>query len=142
VNVLIVCTGNTCRSPMAGGLLTRIAKARGMPLSVRTAGLAAHDGECVAPQALEVMREVDIDISHEHAKSVTEADLAWADIVVGLDQRHLGYLADEYPTVASKLRWIGNDVKDPYLGSLAVYRATRDELERLFGEAVARLFSK
>jgi len=63
MNLLVVCFGNTCRSPMAGGLARKIAAAKGTSLEVRTAGVAAHNHRPVAQLAVEAMREVDIDIS-------------------------------------------------------------------------------
>jgi len=137
MNVLIVCAGNTCRSPMAAGVLIKVARELGITVSVRTAGLAHDPNTPVAAQAVEVMREIGIDISHDYSKPVTDADLQWADIVVGLQRSHLDHLAEEHPSVVGKLRYLGHDVEDPYLGSLEIYRATRDELDSAF-RAVAK----
>lgn len=131
MNVLIVCAGNTCRSPIASGLLLRVAGELGIQVSVRTAGLAPHPNRPVASHAVEVMREIGIDISHEYSKPVTDADLEWADIVVCLQKSHLAHLAEENRQLVGKLRYLGRDIGDPYLGALEVYRATRDEIDGL-----------
>jgi len=122
---------------MAAGVLRNVAQELDIPVSVKTAGLAHHPNAPVAAEAVKVMREIGVDISDDYSKPVTDADLQWADIVIGLQQSHLGYLAEEYPSVVGKLRYIGHDVKDPYLGALEIYRATRDELDSAF-RAVAK----
>ncbi len=83
MKILIVCSGNTCRSPMAGALLRMIANSRGLIVNVRTAGLKTHhDGGRVAEKAVMVMKELEIDISGERPKPVTKAELDWADLIV------------------------------------------------------------
>jgi protein-tyrosine-phosphatase len=81
------------------------------------------------------MREVGIDISAEYSKPLTNADLGWADIVVALKKSHLAHLAEDYPSLASKFRYLGRDIRDPYRGSLQRYRATRDDIDNLFRTA-------
>ncbi len=78
MRVLILCTGNTCRSPMAGGLLRRIASGAGIKVEVRTAGLTPHANTRVAENAITVMREIGIDISDEYSRGVTPEDLGSA----------------------------------------------------------------
>lgn len=117
---------------MAAGVLLKLAGELGIQISVRTAGLAHHPNTPVAPHAVEAMREIGIDISHEYSKPITEADLQWADVVVGLQKSHLAHLAEDHPSLAGKFRYLGHDIRDPYRGSLEVYRAKRDELDRLF----------
>jgi protein-tyrosine phosphatase len=117
---------------MAAGLLSRLARELGISVSVRTGGLAYHQNLPVAPKAIEVMRQIGVDISHDYSKPVTEADLQWADIVVGLMQCHLEHLAEDYPWAVDKLRYLGHDIDDPYNGTLDVYRAKRDDLDIAF----------
>ena len=63
--VLVVCTGNTCRSPMAEGWLNHKLADKGW--IAESAGVAAWGGGCASPEAIEVMREIGIDIAPEHA---------------------------------------------------------------------------
>src|SRR5262249_54646537 len=109
---------------MAAGVLLKLARELGIKVSLRTAGLAHHPNSRVAVQAVEVMREIGIDISHEYSKPLQDADLKWADIVIGLQKDHLGYLSEDYPSLARKFRYLGRDIEDPYLRSLQIYRAT------------------
>ena len=141
MKILIVCTGNTCRSPMAGGLLRRIAGEQGLPLEVRTAGLACHPNGRVAEKAVAVMQESGIDISDEYSKPVTPDALAWADFVVTVQRSHVMYLLEEYPEAKPKVCVLASDVPDPYHGSLADYRKARDQLAVLLSRFVLSLRS-
>ena len=139
MNILLVCLGNTCRSPMAGGLLRRIASERDLPLEVRTAGLASHPNARVAEKAVAVMEESGIDISDEYSKPVTAETLAWADIVVTVQRDHAADLLEAYPEAKRKVCFLEHDVPDPYNGSLADYRKARDQLEVLLARFVLSL---
>jgi protein-tyrosine-phosphatase len=141
MNILIVCLGNTCRSPMAAGLLSRLARELGIPVSVRTGGLKHDPNSPLKREAIEVMLEIGVDIRKDYSKPVTEADLQWADAVVCLDRRHLIYLQEDYPEAVGKLRYLGHDVKDPFNKTLDVYRARRDELDKALREMAKTLFS-
>jgi protein arginine phosphatase len=139
MKILIVCTGNTCRSPMAGGLLKRIAGEKGLPLEVRTAGLTSHPNGRIAEKAVAVMQESGIDISDEYSKPVTPEVFAWADLVVTVQRSHAAYLLEEYPEAKQKVCFLECDVPDPYNGSLADYRKARDQLEVLLSRFVLSL---
>ncbi|PYV23458.1 MAG: hypothetical protein DMG27_15630 [Acidobacteria bacterium] len=131
MNVLVVCTGNTCRSPMAAGLLKRLAQSKGLAIEARSAGLAPHIGQRVAENAAKAMAELGIDISGELSKKVTPDLVRWADLVVTVQQEHADYFAEDFPEATSKLRCLQPDVPDPYCGPLAEYRQVRDILKDL-----------
>ena len=141
MKVLIVCNGNTCRSPMAGGLLRMVAKSRGLAVDVRTAGLAYHPGKPVAENAVTVMAELGIDISDEYSKPVTMQDLDWADLVVPVQRNHADHLIEDFPEAAKKIRFLETDVPDPYCGPVTEYREKRDVLNNLLSRFVESLAS-
>ncbi|KAA8983578.1 arsenate reductase ArsC [Halospina sp. K52047b] len=76
MNVLFVCTGNSCRSQMAEGVLRHLAGDR---VSVDSAGLEAHGQN---PRAIKVMDEAGVDIRDQASTLLTDAHLEWADLVV------------------------------------------------------------
>lgn len=141
MNVLVVCTGNTCRSPMAGGLLRAIGQSKGVSVFVRTAGLAYHHGKRVAENAVTVMSELGIDISDEYSKPVTVQDLKWADIVLPVQRDHADHLIEDFPDAAPKIRFLEYDVPDPYLGPLTEYREKRDVLIGLLSRFIDSLYT-
>src|SRR5262249_26769746 len=113
LNILVVCSGNTCRSPMAAGLLKTMAQAKGLATNVRSAGFAHHPGAGVAENAIKVMAEIGIDISNDYSKPLTPEHLKWAELVLAVQHNHADHLIEEFPHLASSIRCLESDVHDP-----------------------------
>ncbi|ELK49039.1 low molecular weight protein arginine phosphatase [Halobacillus sp. ACCC02827] len=92
MNILFVCTGNTCRSPMAEALL----KSKWDKGEVRSAGIFAGKGEPLAKNSELVLKEKDLTMNHQ-AVNVDDDLLEWADIVLTMTDRHKQTLALQYP---------------------------------------------
>jgi protein-tyrosine phosphatase len=132
--VLFVCTGNTCRSPLAEALCKKLLADRlGCPVEelprrgfvVLSAGLSALRGEPAAAEAVEAARELGADLSGHGSRPVTPELLALADLVVGMTGSHLHALT-AYPSLAAQVRLLGGaagDLADPIGGDRAVYQA-------------------
>ena len=128
MKILVVCTGNTCRSPMAGGLLQKMGSDIAVPLEVRTAGLSHHPNKAVAKNAVIVMKEVHIDISNEFSKPVTSEAVEWVYTTIFLQHDHADYFREEFPMAESKIRILERDVADPFCGPIGKYREVREDL--------------
>lgn len=109
--ILFVCTGNTCRSPMAEGMLRKLAKQRGIPLESRSAGVSAVEGMPVSYHAESVLR--DQDIRDELVSKPLTADLVeWADLILTLTQSHKQYAIRQFPHAADKIHTLKEYVEN------------------------------
>lgn len=138
-NVLVVCTANQCRSPMAEALIRARADAR-TPRSgvmVRSAGTWASADAGATGHAVAAMAERGLDIAGHRSREIDTDMVAWADIILVMTAGHAQAIAREFAEAGPKLRLISSleggdwDVADPVGGSLDDYRATANELERL-----------
>ena len=133
MHLLLVCTGNTCRSPMAEGLMNALACRSDRPVLVSSAGICAG-GAPASPQAVEAMGEKEIDISHHRSRQITGEMIEAADAVLTMTRSHARLLCSAYPQYAGKVmtlaQWAKTDeeVADPYGGTLEDYRRCRDQL--------------
>jgi len=128
VRVLFVCTGNTCRSPMAEAMLRAKAKERGLQVEVRSAGVAAANGAPVSAHAAEVLRERQV--PHEGSSSALTAEtVEWADLILTMTSGHKRILLERFPEALEKTHTLKEYVEDrpEVLAEIA-------ELERLYTE--------
>ena len=123
MNILFVCTGNTCRSPMAEGYL-RSKLIDGV--TVLSRGLAS-DGSPVSLNSKTAMAEVGIDISSHISRQITDSDINKADKIICLSPSHRAVLLSA-GVPSEKLFVLGNGISDPFGGDISVYRRCRDEI--------------
>jgi protein arginine phosphatase len=147
MHILFVCTGNTCRSPMAQGLLREALAARGIDqVTVASAGTGAWEGAPTSEGAYLVGLEHDLDLSEHQARLLTREMVREADLVLAMSGHHLARVAElggEH-----KVHLLGSyagrdaarsEVTDPYGADLASYRTTFGELQELIGMVVSRV---
>ena len=126
MNVLYLCTGNSCRSQMAEGWSRHLG---GAEFSVESAGIEAHGKN---PRAIAVMREAGIDISGQESSIVNDEMLRRADFVVTV----CGHADEQCPALPLGVRKIHWPLADPAKATgsaeeiMMQFRATRDEVRQ------------
>lgn len=146
VDVLFVCSGNTCRSPLAAAFFRKALEGRpGMgAVEVASAGLSALDGEPASRQAREVAREWGLDLEAHRSRRASRELLAGARLILTMTADHKRRVLETAPETAGRVFTLGEyagtpgDVEDPFGSDLERYRATARQLEALTQQAAAR----
>lgn len=146
-NILFVCSGNTCRSPMAAGIAAAMLRERGWThVAVGSAGIAALRGGAAAAHAIEVAGEAGVDISGHGSQPLTHDLLDWADLVLVMSPAQLAAVADTgYGEKAALITdfmdgaGAGEAVVDPFGGDVDDYRATYRQLESAIRAVLGKL---
>jgi protein-tyrosine-phosphatase len=147
MHISFVCTGNTCRSPMAEALLRQALAARGIDsVTVSSAGTGAWDGAPVSEGAYLIGLEHGLDLSEHRARLLTRDLVREADLVLAMSGHHLARVAELGGEHKVHLlgTYAGRDpanaeVTDPFGSDLACYRTTFGELRELIGAVVSRV---
>ena len=138
LRVCFVCTGNTCRSPMAEAIANALAKETGAQIEAFSAGLSAIEGEPMAKNALLALEEKKIPEVHPYrlhlSHTITEPEAEGYDLLIGLTKRHAMELFFRFPGLVKKITTLPHDVADPYGGDLATYRACLEQIKKEVAE--------
>lgn len=139
--IMVVCTGNTCRSPMGEALLRRrIAESMGcseaelekLGIQIVSAGIAAMPGSLASPQSVEVMDKYGIDIEDHSSQPVTPHLVQFADLILTMTERHRHALVSHWPSAAGRtftLRRDQGDVSDPIGMPVEHYQACAEQID-------------
>ncbi|MFM7208103.1 MAG: Sua5/YciO/YrdC/YwlC family protein [Planctomycetaceae bacterium] len=152
--VLFVCTGNTCRSPMAEALFRMMAAERlgcrpdeieRHGVVVASAGLAAWGGGPASGNAVEAMREAGADLRHHESQPLTESLVTQADVILTMTAAHRAAILAQFPEAGGRVTLLSpdrRDVLDPVGGSLETYRGCARQIHGHVAERIATLVPK
>lgn len=137
--LLVLCIGNICRSPMAEALL-----ARALPAwKVHSAGLGAMVGDGAAPETLSVLGEIGDDLAQHQARQVDEAMMRQSELVLVMTLSQKEETERRFPWARGRVfrigHWDGFDVDDPYKRPLEAFQQTRALIETAVGSWQKRL---
>ena len=145
VSVLVVCTGNICRSPTGEGVLRHLARQRGLGDRVLVRSAGTHDyhvGECPDARTLKHASRRGYDLSAQRAMQVTREHFHEYDYILAMDRGHMRELRAIAPQggrarlgmfLEASARWKGEDVPDPYYGGAEGFEQVLDMVEEAAG---------
>lgn len=145
--IMMVCTGNVCRSPMGAGLLRQRLARAGLDaqFQVASAGVWALDGRPASEHAVAVMAEQGIDISSHVAHTINAADMAESDLILVMSREHKQMIRNTWPQYEWKVHRLSEmagkrkDVQDPYGGPIEEYRECADIIAEYIDQGLERI---
>ncbi len=145
-SVLFVCTGNTCRSPLAEAMARKLAAARGLDAVFSSAGTSAWQGSPASDGSMLVGLERKLDLSTHRSRPLTRELVEEATLILGMSSHHVAqalalggdgksFLLADYAAASTT----GRSIHDPFGEDLDAYRQMADELDEVLPRVIARL---
>ena len=146
INILILCSGNYCRSPLAEGLLQKRIRQAGLDARVYSAGMTrVWEGRPANPLFMRIVHEMGAAGFKHWPHQATLSEIYGADLILVMEEGHREALPIEFPDIADRLHLLANmvdenySIPDPIGGTLESYRALADELADLLHRGLPRI---
>jgi protein-tyrosine phosphatase len=147
--ILFVCSGNTCRSPMAEAIARRYLAERlhvsaseleNKGMSVMSAGSYAMPGAAATPQAVEALKGMGLDISRHRSRALTVELIHQADVIYAMSRGHARAVSTLVPSAADKVIALDpeRDIEDPIGGDISLYVQVADRLKALIDQRLGQ----
>lgn len=140
-NILFVCTGNICRSPMAKvifeDMVAELPVLRSAGIAVKSAGTLNIDHHKAGDKAIQVMKERGLDLTSHRSKYIDQHLVDWSDIILVMEYEHREYILDQFTHAHNKVQMLSEfagergDVPDPIGQGIEIYRQCAEQLTSL-----------
>ncbi|MCU0710545.1 MAG: Sua5/YciO/YrdC/YwlC family protein [Pirellula sp.] len=148
--VLFVCTGNTCRSPMAQAMMNRKIEekfskqfgARDLPIYAISAGVAAYGGDPASPGAQQAIKKYRANLDKHQSNQLTLELVDQADLILTMGSRHKHVIVSQWPAASGKVQMIspdGSEIADPFGGPIEIYARCAEQLDQCTDYWIDRL---
>ncbi len=145
-NIIFVCTGNTCRSPMAEGLMKKFLSEKNIgDVDIFSRGISVFDGSHASENSVLAIKKYGVDLSSHRAKLLTFEEINSADLILTMSEGHKNAILSSFPEYKEKIFTIykfafneDRDISDPFGGSIEVYEKCLDEIYKCLKEIVDR----
>lgn len=125
--LVLLCTGNTCRSPIAEALFSKMMKEY-ENLQIISRGTLQVNERQINPNAQLVLKEVGVENYTHVPKAITEFEVEMADLIIAMAKEHIEWLPEQYRYKAKLIDPEGGDVEDPIGSPVSTYRFVRDKI--------------
>ena len=146
MKVLFVCTGNSCRSPIAEVLLKKMAKERGLNIEVKSCGTRTLLGMAATREAIESLKKENVSIFDHRSQQLNQELIDWADLILVMEERHKQELLQYSAGVGSKVFLLtefaeknSRDIIDPIAKPLEIYEGLVMDLKFYLTKVIERI---
>jgi protein-tyrosine phosphatase len=144
-NVLVICIGNICRSPVAEALLSLKLKNTEPTVTVSSAGLGAMIGHPADPLSIELAQHLGLDISQHRARQMTPEIVFSSELILAMTKDQQLQVEQQYPGVRGRVHRLGKwgefDVPDPYRRPKAIFQQSIALIEQGVNEWHKKLWN-
>lgn len=135
MNILFICTANTCRSPMAHGILKKMLSNKKSEYSINSAGIFTHPNDEINNMAKRELKKRGINFKGRKSVRITNNLINEADLVFSMTSNQRRLLVQSFPDSADKIYLLGDytnrggDIADPYGGDKLIYENCANDIE-------------
>lgn len=144
MNILFVCTGNTCRSPMAAALFNKIATERNLDVRIESAGIFANENDTATTEAVVAVKKYGIDLLGHHAQMINSELIEKSDLILTMTEAHKMLMSQATDKVYTICEYAGEDgeVADPFGGDVAEYEECAEQIYDLCNKIADKIEGK
>lgn len=131
MNILFVCTGNTCRSPMAAALMNKIAIDEDLDIRIESAGLFAEEGAPASNEAIIAMKKYDVDLLSHHAQQINSELIEKSDLILTMTEGQKMLFTDtakDKTYTLCEYAGVKGDIEDPFGGDVEEYEEVAEQI--------------